>query len=115
MMGMSLTAPNAPVESGAVPLRKYNRPTKPTARAVETGVSTQEAIEFAINFAKEQNYKQGRESDPKQPGTDRKQQLSGTAGDKHYYHVTKSQPGELSVGVLSACLKPHQRYSTVLI
>lgn len=100
-MAMGAAVNSAPVEPGGLPVKgRYSRPSKPSPRTDEKGVTSQEAVEFAISYAKEQRQKQGRELESLRPGTAKEQQLLGPERDKHYHCVTKTQPGQLAAGIV---------------
>lgn len=96
---MGVPAASAPVETGGLPLKgRFNRPSKPSPRTDEKGVTSQEAVEFAVSYAREQRQKQDLELESPGARTSRGQQLLGPEGDKHYHCVTRSQPGQLAAG-----------------
>ena len=104
-MAMGATAPGGSVNVGGVPQKGLYclRPSKPSPRPIEPGVTSQEAVEFAISYAREQRQKQQRELESRGIRTEKGQQLSGPEEDKHYHRVTRSQPGQLAAGALLTC------------
>ena len=95
---MGAAADSAPVEPGSLPARRYIRPPKASPRPTEKGVTSQEAVEFAISYAKEQRLKQEQEQRSVTPRTAGERRLLGPEADKHYHLVTRSQPGQLATG-----------------
>ena len=101
---MGATAPGGTVNIGGVPQKgRYSRPSKPSPRPTEQGVTSQEAVEFAISYAREQRQKQQRELESRGIRAEKGQQLLGPEEDKHYHRVTRSQPGQLAAGALLTC------------
>ena len=99
---MGAAADSTPVEPASLPARRYVRPPKASPRPTEKGVTSQEAVEFAISYAKEQRLKQEQEQRSITPRTARERQLLGPEADKHYHLVTRSQPGQLAIGTFHA-------------
>ena len=96
-MGAAPTSGSADV--GGIPLKgRYTRPSKPSPRPTEKGITSQEAVEFAISYAREQQRQREQEMESTGPRTERERQLLGPEEDKHYHCVTRSQPGQLATG-----------------
>jgi hypothetical protein len=104
-MAMGAAPPGGAVDVGGIPLKgRYARPSKPSPRPTEKGITSQEAVEFAISYAREQQRQREQEMESTGPRTDREteterqRQLLGPEEDKHYHCVTRSQPGQLATG-----------------
>lgn len=97
---MGAAAPTISPDAGSLPAKiRYSRALKPSARASEVGISSQEAIEFAISYAKQQRQLQEVQQGSQQHQTGRERRLSGPEGEKHYHAFTKTQPRQLTTGV----------------
>ena len=96
---MGAAAPTANPDPGSVPAKiRYSRPPKANARANEVGITSQEAVEFAISYAKQQRQVQEAQQGSPQHQSGRQHRLSGPEGEKHYHTFTKSQPRQLTTG-----------------
>lgn len=96
---MGAAAPTISPDPGSLPAKiKYSRAPKPSARASEIGISSQEAVEFAINYAKQQKHLQEVQQGSQQHETGRECRLSGPECEKHYHAFTKTQPRQLTTG-----------------
>ena len=62
------------------------------------GITSQEAVEFAISYAKQQKALREQHTCQARPRTDRARTASGPEEDKHYHSVTKSQSRQLTAG-----------------
>ena len=99
LMAMGAAAPGGPYESGpSFAKSRYTRPAKPSPRANEVGITSQEAVEFAISYAKQQRQRQEAQQGSQQQHAGHEHQLAGPEGDKHYHACTKSQSGQLIRG-----------------
>ena len=79
-------------------------PAKPSPRPFEVkGITSQEAVEFAISYAKQQKALNTQSTFQAKTGPDRTRTASGPEQDKHYHSVTKSQPRQLTAGTPYAC------------
>ena len=73
---------------------------KPSSRPFEVkGITSQEAVEFAISYAKQQKALSTQNTFQAKTGPDRARTASGPEQDKHYHSVTKSQPRQLTAGM----------------
>lgn len=101
-MAMGVTGPAssevAPVVSAYRPAGKAAAKASPRPFEVR-GITSQEAVEFAINYAKQQRALQDPGSPQARPKTSRAQTSFGQEEDKHYHSVTRSQPGQLAAGM----------------
>ena len=98
-MAMGAAPPGGAVDVGGIPLKgRYARPSKPSPRPTEKGITSQEAVEFAISYAREQQRQREQEMESTGPRTDRERELLGPEEDKHYHCVTRSLPGQLAMG-----------------
>ena len=96
---MGAAAPSSSPDTGSFPPRcRYIRPPKPSPRANEVGITSQEAVEYAISYAKQQRQRQEAQQGGQQQQAGREHQLSGPEGEKHYHAFTKSQSGQLVTG-----------------
>ena len=97
---MGAAAPTISPEPESLPAKiRYSRVPKPSARASEVGISSQEAVEFAISYAKQQRQLQEVQQSSPQHQTGRERRLSGPECEKHYHAFTKTQPRQLTTGV----------------
>ncbi|DBB12886.1 TPA: hypothetical protein ACH3X3_005647 [Trebouxia sp. C0006] len=97
-MAMGAAPPGGAVDVGGIPLKgRYARPSKPSPRPTEKGITSQEAVEFAISYAREQQRQREQEMESTGPRTDRERELLGPEEDKHYHCVTRSLPGQLAM------------------
>lgn len=97
---MGAAAPTINPDPGSLPAKiRYSRAPKPSARASEVGISSQEAVEFAISYAKQQKELQEVQQGSQQHQTGRERRLSGPECEKHYHAFTKTQPKQLTTGV----------------
>ena len=104
---MGAAAPTISPDPGSLPAKvKYGRALKPSARASEIGISSQEAVEFAISYAKQQRQLQEVQQGSQQHETGRERRLSGPECEKHYHSFTKTQPRQLTTGVRTYRLIP---------
>lgn len=111
-------APTINPDPGSLPAKvRYGRAPKPSPRAAEVGVSSQEAVEYAINYAKQQRQLQEVQTGSQQHHAGRGRRLSGPECEKHYHAVTKTQPRQLTAGadllltdtsmhICTTCLEP---------
>ena len=98
-MAMGAAAPSPSPDTGSFPPKsRYIRPAKPSPRADEVGITSQEAVEFAISYAKQQRQRQEAQQGGQQQQPGREHLLSGPEGEKHYHAFTKSQSGQLVTG-----------------
>lgn len=99
LMAMGGAVPGASPGPGGLPAKsRHTRLAKPSPRANEVGITSQEAVEFAISYAKQQRQIQEAQQGNQQHQPGREHQLSGPEGDKHYHTFTKSQSGQLTAG-----------------
>ena len=101
LTAMRAAAPTADPDPASQPAKvRYGRPPKPSPRATEVGITSQEAVEFAISYAKQQRQMQEARPGSQQHQPGRQHQFSGPEAEKHYHAFTKSQTGQLTMGML---------------
>lgn len=99
LTAMGAAAPTVDYDPASQPAKlRYSRQQKPSARATEVGITSQEAVEFAISYAKQQRQLHEARSGSQQQQSGRQHQFSGPEGEKHYHAFTKSQPRQLTTG-----------------
>lgn len=103
-MAVGLTGPAvpevAPIAGAYRPTNKVQAKASPRPFEVR-GITSQEAVEFAISYAKQQKALQESDSPQARPRTDRARSVCGPEEDKHYHSVTRSQPRQLTTGTES--------------